>query len=352
MNTFEQQQSINQLLDSLSHIFSANEIDAYTSNLDRYGPYEDDPYTASVNAILMAAHINLSVDPTNPTGPTDQDKYVAFYPPEEFIDIVYNDQVIPAGVQAGIDAGTISVTDIVKTSLEDGNLSTLPSLEKIQANGPDGASIILPDAGLTVLGLEDSQLDYITSMYIASFSRAPDADGLMYWGERAVSFMEDDGFDFGKTALTINKALYAAGEANNESGTKLDTGSFVESAYQSLLGRSSDEGGLKYWSENIDSGFVQRADFLTHFINAAFNSPGDSDQIDRLVTVSEFMALDNVSGPGVNIDNNLLDSVTDIQNDVDAGQMIVNIVNDYGQPDNQAVDIVGLQSAIDSAMFG
>jgi hypothetical protein len=103
----------------------------------------------------------------------------------------------------------------------------------------------------------------IASLYLATFDRFPDMDGLEYWESSLFSIEEisKSFFDQRETQL-----LYP----------KIDTSDiFVEKVYQNFLNRSPDTEGLLYWTNQLDSGNIDRGTFILAVINGA----KDSDQI-------------------------------------------------------------------------
>lgn len=348
-----QDKNVETLIESFSDVFASEETEWYQKYYyelkNLYGP--DEAFTKAVGQIMKAGHMhlyNVSVEEAPPV----IDDYIAKMPQEELVKTVYRDSEIPDDMQKSFDSGEFNAVDVIKAGLDSGDITA--SLENVNVpakdEGVDNVTI-LPDAGLTVAGLADESLDFITAMYVASFSRAPDADGLMYWGERALGLMKDDELDFGAAATVISEHFYNAGQANGESGTELGTADFITTAYHNLLGREPDAGGLDYWVERIDSGDASRDNFLTFFIDAAFASDVDAAQIERLVTTSEYFAQENVSGPNAGISIDRLDAITDIRSDADAAEMILDIIGDYGQPATGDVDLAGLQSVVDNAMI-
>lgn len=343
------QEKVNLLVNNLSHLFQPEEADyykeLYSANLAVDG-VEEVAFKETVNVILQNAHIHIHNPDLTEIVPMP-DEYLAAEPKEDVLGILYDDDMAVA--EAIANNPTSSAVDFIYADLSNGDISNIADIA-LEVPRVD-ADIILPDAGLTVEGLDDDHLDYIISMYVASFSRAPDAEGLVYWGEEVVGLMEDDGLTFEESANIINESFYLAGTENGEAGTDVDTEGFVTGLYNNLLGREPDQAGLNYWVNEIDTGNVNRADFLTFFIDAAFEWEEDANHIERLVTTSEFLSQDNVSGEASNIDIGLLDSVTDIRSDADAAQMILNIVEDYGQPAAGDVDLSGLQASLDGTMI-
>ncbi len=103
----------------------------------------------------------------------------------------------------------------------------------------------------------------IASLYLATFNRFPDMEGLEYWENTLFSIEEisQSFFDQRETQL-----LYP----------KVDSSDiFVDKVYQNFLNRTPDSTGLSYWVDELDSGKIDRGTFILAVINGA----KDSDQL-------------------------------------------------------------------------
>ncbi|MCO8171001.1 DUF4214 domain-containing protein [Pseudomonas sp. 21LCFQ02] len=84
----------------------------------------------------------------------------------------------------------------------------------------------------------------IAGLYIALFSRAPDAGGFDYW----MQTLED-----GATPLAVAQSMLRAPEAVGIQPTAQTNVQFVTSFYTNVLGRTPDTGGLSYWSNTLEA---------------------------------------------------------------------------------------------------
>ncbi len=103
----------------------------------------------------------------------------------------------------------------------------------------------------------------ITKLYVASFKRAPDAGGLQYW------------FNTRLTLKEIATYFFDSPEMQEEYPPGSTTQDFVEAVYLNLFNRPSDPGGLAYWVNVIDKGWITRADLILY----AIDTDSDSDAV-------------------------------------------------------------------------
>jgi len=99
----------------------------------------------------------------------------------------------------------------------------------------------------------------ITTLYIATFNRAPDADGLHYW--------EESGLDI----ESIAASFFDQPETQELYPPQTGTEEFINAVYNNLFNRSAEPEGLAYWKEQLDSGAVSRHHFILALINGALN---------------------------------------------------------------------------------
>ena len=96
----------------------------------------------------------------------------------------------------------------------------------------------------------------IARLYDTVFGRLPDAGGLAGW--RA-------GLDNGSTKLEdVAGAFTRSAEFVAKYGA-LNNRNFVESLYRNALGRASDDGGARYWTQQLDAGGLSRAGMVVGF---------------------------------------------------------------------------------------
>jgi len=97
----------------------------------------------------------------------------------------------------------------------------------------------------------------IAELYIATFNRAPDSDGLDYWtgSNLSLSHIAASFFEQPETQL-----LYPDGTSTRE---------FIHSVYENLFNRDPDDAGSAYWEENLDEGTIAKNLFILAVINGA-----------------------------------------------------------------------------------
>ncbi|MDD2266038.1 DUF4214 domain-containing protein [Sulfuricurvum sp.] len=88
----------------------------------------------------------------------------------------------------------------------------------------------------------------VAELYVATFNRAPDADGLDYWVNLSGLTIEQIAQSFFDQPET--QALYPAGNTDAE---------FVTSIYSNLFNRTPDAAGLAYWVNELANGNMTRS---------------------------------------------------------------------------------------------
>lgn len=159
---------------------------------------------------------------------------------------------------------------------------TLESVERIDfASGNDVDLEALSGAA----NLSQAQLSTFIQMYIAYFNRAPDAEGLYYWGNR---------LDQGMPLQEIAQSFFVQDETLALYPSTVTTTDFVNSVYNNLLGRDADTDGLNYWVGDLESGLYGRDVFLLAAINGANADSGnaiDALYIDNKEKIGSYFAV-------------------------------------------------------------
>ncbi|MEM9249364.1 MAG: DUF4214 domain-containing protein [Pseudomonadota bacterium] len=122
--------------------------------------------------------------------------------------------------------------------------------------------------------LTNEELRVFVEMYIAYFNRAPDAEGLFYWGTRLSEGMplEEIAASFFVQPETV--ALYPDAD---------DNAFLVDNVYRNLLERDPDAAGRAFWIEELSTGSVSRPEFMLAIINGAKADTGSPDDV-RTIT--------------------------------------------------------------------
>lgn len=125
--------------------------------------------------------------------------------------------------------------------------------------------------GDALTNLDFSQLDGIASLspedfgsfielYIAYFNRAPDAVGLNFWGTA---------FANGTTLKDMATLFIDQPETRETYPEATSNTEFTTAVYNNVLGRTPDQGGIDFWVGALDSGEVQRDQFILEVLKGA-----------------------------------------------------------------------------------
>jgi hypothetical protein len=104
-----------------------------------------------------------------------------------------------------------------------------------------------------------SNVDPVERLYLAYFGRPADGSGLRYWASRSRR---------GTTLSSISSTFAASSEFKHTYGS-LDAHDFVELAYQNVLGRPGDSGGVAYWTSQLESHKRTRGQVMVGFSESA-----------------------------------------------------------------------------------
>lgn len=143
------------------------------------------------------------------------------------------------------------------------------------------------------------------ALYVAVYNRAPDQEGLNFWGgalaagvpyeEMAKGFVTHPIFNYNYEGLTAK--------------------GFVESVYQNMLGSSGDTNGINFWTNALNTG-TSVEQFLTSFIEAVFTYTGNdysakqrqTEFVNRVKVALDFTErMGEKSNFGADVDLNSLD---------------------------------------------
>jgi Ca2+-binding RTX toxin-like protein len=144
----------------------------------------------------------------------------------------------------------------------------------------DGTGLDL-DMLTGVASLSPDALRALTEMYIAYFDRAPDAEGLYYWGSRLAD---------GMTMEEIARSFFTQDESVAAFPDPGDSAALVDAAYRNLLERDADAEGRAYWIGALDSGDVSKAEFMLALISGAKTNAAAGDDV-RTITAKADLGL-------------------------------------------------------------
>lgn len=194
------------------------------------------------------------------------------------ISLINNGELSPVGFTLGV-----SVAHAASSTL---------TLSAITA-GAAKAAITDNFTYLDIPTLTDSQQNFLVSMYIGAFGRAPEYDGIMFWAGDLNKAIQADAQSAFKV---IGSNMYDAGARNNEGGTSLPNADYINYAYNNVLGRNADTDGYNFWLGELNSGKVVRGDFITTFIGGVTPGQRDGNFLDARLKVGSFVAKENISG--------------------------------------------------------
>ncbi len=120
-------------------------------------------------------------------------------------------------------------------------------------------------ASALLFGTQPTQ-ERVTKLYIATFDRAPDRDGLNYWVYDSGLSLEDIARSFFDQPET--KALYGDTVSNYDE--------FIDSVYKNLFKRDPDPAGKEYWKRELENNRVPLSTFILATTNGA---KGKDDQV-------------------------------------------------------------------------
>ncbi|MEM9249273.1 MAG: DUF4214 domain-containing protein [Pseudomonadota bacterium] len=113
-----------------------------------------------------------------------------------------------------------------------------------------------------ISGISAEEIRLFVEMYIAYFDRAPDAEGLAYWGTR---------LNDGMTYAEIARSFFVQDETVARYPDPNDSAALVDSVYANVLEREADDLGRAFWIGELDNGNVTRGEFILAIIDGAKN---------------------------------------------------------------------------------
>ncbi len=113
----------------------------------------------------------------------------------------------------------------------------------------------------------------VAALYIATFNRAADADGVAYW----VDAIENKGL----TIQNVAQSFFDSAEAKALYPDSVTTDQFVKTVYSNILDREVDSDGLNYWTSQLDNGLVTKGNFILAIDNAVAEQTSSDDALLR-----------------------------------------------------------------------
>ena len=342
MTAFSKDQVTSILVASYNKYLPGSDYTARDNALLKNGIYSflDSGYTAeyvldyyAVNIVYQAAVSNPSLFPGYTIDYTVVGAKDIFYnslPASSIVNFFYPEGSAQdrAQMASAIDQGQITKEKFMYGYVKIDPTTTSPSINDIiKAATTVGLPISYPDSGLKMPGVTADQQDFVVAMYAAAFSRAPEHNGLKYWANK-LSVELSYGTEQKSAYAVISKQMYIDGSGNNEGGTNLANADYVNYAYNNILGRQGEAGGVSYWNNMLATGATDRGSFVATFVGDALGNAGDGDFLQARIAVSKFVAQEHVSGPnapGIN-----LGLIKNVFGEADALAAINSIINGYG----------------------
>ena len=106
----------------------------------------------------------------------------------------------------------------------------------------------------------------VAKIYVATFNRAPDTDGLSYWTNAS-----------GLRLSQIAQSFFEQSETQTLYPTSTSNRSFINSVYQNLFNRVPDNEGWNYWENQLNKGSISKNRFIEAVINGAQNTSTSND---------------------------------------------------------------------------
>jgi len=163
------------------------------------------------------------------------------------------------------------------------------------------------------LGATTPKLESVTKLYVATFERAPDADGLNYWVKQSVLSLEGVAQSFFDQKET--NELYPSGYGNNK---------FIDVVYANLFNRTPDIDGKRYWLEALESGKVHKSVFILAIINGAKGD--DATILDNKTVVG--LAFANAQMNDIDDAREIMSNITADENSVEDALTRYRLISD------------------------
>ena len=161
------------------------------------------------------------------------------------------------------DTGTM----ISDRRLGENGTDELVSIEALDF-GLDGQDVdfdLTQFAGTT--GLSPEEFESFIELYIAYFNRAPDAIGLNFWGTAFAS---------GTSLREMASLFIDQDETRAAYPSSLDNSDFATAVYDNVLGRLPDQAGFQFWVDALNSGGVDRDQFILAVLDGAKAPPPET----------------------------------------------------------------------------
>jgi len=151
----------------------------------------------------------------------------------------------------------------------------------------------------------------ITQVYVSTFNRAPDAEGLDYWYESGLAIEQ------------ISASFFDQEETKEMYPTTMNNQTFVTAIYNNVFNHDPDTAGLEYWAGELDDGSISRANMILAIGNGATGTDEDildnktevglyyaGKQLNSLTTATAVMDSIDETDESVDVSKSYIDSIT------------------------------------------
>ena len=190
----------------------------------------------------------------------------------------------PRDFVLAVSRAGVTVTDRAPDGLGSDRLVDVEAVEFLRSaegadpQDPGADDVTIPLDLLTgITALSEAEITTFVEMYIAYFDRAPDAEGLFYWGTRLAD---------GMTKEEIARSFFVQDETVALYPDAGDNAFLVDNVYRNLLERDPDAPGRAYWIEQLELGTVERGEFILAVIDGA-KEFADPDAAPELIAQAE-----------------------------------------------------------------
>jgi Ca2+-binding RTX toxin-like protein len=147
--------------------------------------------------------------------------------------------------------------------------------------------------------LETVVQNQIIAVYVATFGRVPDADGLAYWVNHVIS----DNWDIEMVA----QSMFDSQEVALAYPADLSSSDFIDAIYNNVLDRDPDVSGKSYWVKELDNNIISKEKMILAVINGA--TAGDKQLIDNKVELGQYFTL-NMGCNDIDLSKSIIKNIT------------------------------------------
>ncbi len=111
----------------------------------------------------------------------------------------------------------------------------------------------------------------VASIFLSYFQRAPEFEAMAWYSQQLNELLQDN--DPETAYKLLSAQVYTDGVRHGEVPAPggMSNAQYVNYIYQNVLGREADGEGFAYWTAQLDSGGIERAELVAIVINAALN---------------------------------------------------------------------------------